>query len=321
MWSRSGGYYILKLIAYRGVIRPGAASHHHQETNSHPERANTDPQGADLPDFDPQEADIRPQGADSHHQEAERCRQGAYVDISVEHSDSSKELADYKKLYIPLGRTASWVRREAASSLQDAKNLRRGVNGGENNTEPLGTESIDTSTMVTTGMRHHRQQLEAPAPSAIVTAGTRTRMHASQVPDSPPIVTSAKAVRGRPAQAPETRQTRGNTTRIKNESSDEQRPAQKSRSGRIKDEQISPRNDDDLYGASPTRDSRAPQQPWNIAGDTRTASEILFDRQYPSRIVRRLRTWGGPINIPGLTPADRANISSVPGPRKRARVQ
>ena len=264
--------------------------------------------------------------------------------MPAEHSDPAQEPPDYKKIYIPLGRTESWARREAAK--QATEDLR-----GRANEEVNKAETVESGTIVTTSVRQRRQRPETPAPPPIVTTGTRTRRQQPGAPttppnatagthrrrqqpevsDSPPVVISARAVRKEPAQAPETRQTRGGK-KIKKESPDDKRPTQQgSGSRRIKEEHISPRNND-LHEASPPRDhqtppapedttGQAPQQPYDIAGDRRTESEILFDERYPNRVVRRLRTWGGPLYYDKLSPADRANMSSIPGPRKRVRVQ
>ena len=252
--------------------------------------------------------------------------------MPVEYSDPAQEPPDYKKQYVPLGRTASWARREADSIMQEIEDLRRRANEEGND-----AETLESDTIVTTNVRQRRQQPGAPAAAPTVTVATRTRRKPPEESDSPPIVVSARAVRQQPAQAPATRQTRG-SKKVKKESPKDRQPTQNFGGRRIKVEQTSPHDDDDLGEASPPWNRQALRPPQesdtypptdrevhqhlqDIMGDRRTESEMEFDRRYPNRLVRRLRTWGGPLYTVGLSLADRANMSSIPGPRKRIRVQ
>lgn len=93
------------------------------------------------------------------------------------------------------------------------------------------------------------------------------------------------------------------------------RPEDKNRSGNltesletgeVKDE---PKSDDHEL---------VPQHPHHRTSDARN-----FDQRFPLVLVRRLRTWAGPIDSIDLGPAERGNrgnMSNSPGPRKKVRM-
>ncbi len=101
-----------------------------------------------------------------------------------------------------------------------------------------------------------------------------------------------------PSEGPKAPRNGGNVGRTENKTKSEQ-PSESSRTGVVKKED-QPEDSE----RSPHRDSNATN----------------FDNHFPVVIVRRLRTWAGPIDSIELSPAERANMSSNPGPRKRVRM-
>jgi len=79
-------------------------------------------------------------------------------------------------------------------------------------------------------------------------------------------------------------------------------PTEGAETGEVKDEQKS--DDHDL----------PPQHQHHQNSDAKN-----FDKRFPPVIVRRLRTWAGPIDSSDLNAAERGNVSNSPGPRKRIR--